>query len=199
MPGVPILVEVELHIGDIREAFLVSARNFEVLAEMADLVGEAATAITDRVRAGGKVMFCGNGGSAADAQHLAAELMGRFMIDRQPLAAMALNVNVSTMTAIGNDYAYEEIFERQLRGIGKSGDVLIGLSTSGNSRNVVQALTAARELGIMTIGLTGQAGGAMAELCDISLRVPSTSTPRIQEMHIAVGHCVCEWVEAALA
>jgi D-sedoheptulose 7-phosphate isomerase len=124
--------------------------------------------------------------------------MGRFMIDRAPLAAMALNVNTSTITAIGNDYSYDEIFERQLRGIGRAGDVLIALSTSGNSRNVVRAIEAAREIGIATIGLTGEAGGAMSNLCDICIRVPSSSTPRIQEMHIAVGHSICEWVEAAL-
>ena len=144
-------------------------------------------------------MFCGNGGSAADAQHLAAELMGRFMIDRAPLPAMALTVNSSAMTAIANDYSYEEVFDRQLRGIGRSGDVLVAISTSGNSGNVVRAIEAAREINILTIGLTGESGGRMGNLCDICIRVPSASTPRIQEMHIAVGHCLCELVEAALA
>lgn len=184
---------------DVRQAFLTTARNFEKLTEMAAEVARVAEIVTERVRTGGKVMFCGNGGSAADAQHLAAELMGRFMIDRAPLAAMALNVNVSTMTAVGNDYAYEEIFDRQVRGIGREQDVLIGISTSGNSKNVVRALEAAKEMGILTIGLTGETGGKMAELCDICFRVPSTSTPRVQEMHIALGHSLCEWIEAALA
>lgn len=185
--------------GDIREAFLTTARNFEKLSSLADQIANAAEAITNSVRAGGKVIFCGNGGSAADAQHLAAELMGRFMIDRAPLAAIALNVNVSTITAIGNDYSYDEIFERQLRGIGKPGDVLVALSTSGNSRNVLRAIEAAKRLGILTIGLTGEHGGQMRGLCEIAVCVPSNSTPRIQEMHIAVGHCLCEWTESALA
>lgn len=180
-------------------AFETTQENFRKLCDLTPQIAEACERTTERVRAGGKVIFCGNGGSAADAQHLAAELMGRFMIDRAPLAAMALNVNTSTVTAIGNDYSYDEIFERQLRGIGREGDVLIGLSTSGNSRNVIRAIEAARDMGIMSIGLTGEGGGGMSNLCDICIRVPSSSTPRIQEMHIAVGHCICEWVEAALA
>lgn len=184
---------------DVRNAFLTTARNFEALAALAGEVAQTAEKVTERIRAGGKVMFCGNGGSAADAQHLAAELMGRFMIDRAPLPAMALNVNVSTMTAIGNDYAYEEIFERQLRGVGRAGDVLVGISTSGASKNVVRALRAAKSMDILAIGFTGEGGGEMAEFCDICLRAPSRSTPRIQEMHIAIGHSLCEWIEAALA
>lgn len=183
---------------DILNAFEATEQNFRKLRELTPVIVEACELATERVREGGKVIFCGNGGSAADAQHLAAELMGRFMIDRAPLAAMALNVNTSTITAIGNDYSYDEIFERQLRGIGRQGDVLIGLSTSGNSRNVICAIEAAREMGIFTIGLTGESGGGMSNLCDICIRVPSGSTPRIQEMHIAVGHSICEWVEAAL-
>jgi D-sedoheptulose 7-phosphate isomerase len=184
--------------SDVREAFQTSADNFRKLTEMAGDVARTAETLTDRVRTGGKVIFCGNGGSAADAQHLAAELMGRFMVDRVPLAAMALSVNTSTITAIGNDYAYDEIFERQLRGIGRAGDVLVGISTSGNSGNVVKAVEAAKEIGILTVGLTGEGGGRMGEICDICIRVPSRSTPRIQEMHIAVGHSLCEWIEAAL-
>lgn len=191
--------EYDVTSEDILQAFEASERNFRKLQELTPQIVDACELTTARVKAGGKVIFCGNGGSAADAQHLAAELMGRFMIDRAPLAAMALNVNTSTITAIGNDYSYEEIFERQLRGIGKEGDVLIGLSTSGNSRNVICAIEAARQIGIASIGLTGEGGGAMSNLCDICIRVPSSSTPRIQEMHIAVGHSICEWVEAALA
>lgn len=184
---------------DILAAFEETERNFRSLRAMAPAIAAASAKTSDLIRAGGKAIFCGNGGSAADAQHLAAELMGRFLIDRAPLAAMALNVNTSTLTAIGNDFGYDEVFERQLRGIGRLGDVLVGLSTSGNSTNVIRALKAAKEMGIFTIGLTGETGGKMAELCDVLLNVPSRSTPRIQEMHIAVGHCLCEWVEAALA
>ena len=184
--------------NDIRDAFQASSENFVKLTAMTGEIARTAEQITERVRAGGKVIFCGNGGSAADAQHLAAELMGRFMIDRAPLAAMALSVNTSTITAIGNDFGYDEVFERQLRGIGRPGDVLVGISTSGNSNNVVMAIEAAKKIGILTVALTGEGGGKMAEICDISHRVPSRSTPRIQEMHIAVGHCLCEWIEAAL-
>ena len=144
--------------SDILEAFAATEANFRALRESVDIVANAAEKMTELVKSGGKAIFCGNGGSAADAQHLAAELMGRFMIDRAPLAAMALNVNTSTITAVGNDYSYDEIFERQLRGIGRSGDVLVGLSTSGNSKNVVRAIEAAKELGIFTIALTGERG-----------------------------------------
>lgn len=185
--------------NDILEAFAATEQNFRKLAGQADLIASTAEELTERVRAGGKAIFCGNGGSAADAQHLAAELMGRFMMDRAPLAAMALSVNTSTITAIGNDFGYDEVFERQLRGIGRPGDALVGLSTSGNSKNVVFAMEAAKEIGILTIALVGEAGGRMAEIADIVIKVPSRSTPRIQEMHIAVGHALCEWVEAALA
>lgn len=184
---------------DVLEAFAATEQNFRKLADHADGVVDAAEQMTAKLKAGGKVIFCGNGGSAADAQHLAAELMGRFMMDRAPLAAMALNVNTSTITAIGNDFGYEDIFERQLRGIGRAGDVLVSLSTSGNSKNVIRAMAAAKELGILTIALVGEGGGRMGEIADIAIRVPSRSTPRIQEMHIAVGHALCEWVEAALA
>lgn len=185
--------------GHIKQLFLQSARNYEKLAELAPLVAQTADNIIESLRTGGKVMFCGNGGSAADAQHLAAELMGRYLIDRKPLAAMALSVNTSTMTAVSNDYSYDEVFDRQLRGIGRTGDVLVGISTSGNSTNVIRAVKAAREMDILTIGLTGENGGEMGSICDVCIRVPSTSTPRIQEMHIAVGHAICEIVENAFA
>jgi D-sedoheptulose 7-phosphate isomerase len=150
------------------------------------------------LRGGGKVLFCGNGGSAADAQHLAAELMGRFLRDRAPLAAVALTVDTSALTAIGNDYAFDEVFARQLRGLGRPGDALVAISTSGNSANVLKALAVAREAGIVTVGLTGASGGRMAGLCDLCIRVPATRTDRIQEMHIAVGHLICGLVEDAL-
>ena len=147
------------------------------------------------IKAGGKVIFCGNGGSAADAQHLSAELMGRFLFDRAPMAAVSLTVDTSALTAIGNDYGFEHVFSRQLRGIGKSGDVIFALSTSGNSANVIKAFELAREIGITTVGLTGRGGGKMAEVCDILLAVPHDKTNHIQEAHIAIGHMICAMVE----
>ena len=181
----------------VRDAFLQTSRNFTVFAEQADMIVAAAGLMTDGLRAGGKVLFCGNGGSAADSQHLAAELTGRYLRDRAPLAAVALTVDGSALTAIANDYSYDEVFARQVRGLGRPGDVLVGISTSGNSRNVVAALEAARAIGLATIGLTGAGGGRMKDLCDVCLCVPSTDTPRIQEMHIAAGHMLCELVENA--
>lgn len=147
---------------------------------------------------GNKVLFCGNGGSAADAQHLAAELSGRFYYDRLPLAAEALTVNTSFLTAVANDYSFDEIFARLLQGNGDNGDVLIGLSTSGNSENVVRAFKAAQEKGIITVGLTGEDGGKLAPLSDFIIRVPSSDTPRIQEAHILIGHIICELIESAI-
>lgn len=181
----------------VRDAFLETSRNFAAFAEQAGTVAEAAGLMIDGLKGGGKVLFCGNGGSAADSQHLAAELTGRYLRDRAPLAAVALTVDTSALTAIANDYSYDEVFARQVRGLGRPGDVLVGISTSGNSRNVVAALEAARALGMRTIGLTGAAGGRMKDLCDACLCVPSTDTPRIQEMHIAAGHMLCELVENA--
>jgi D-sedoheptulose 7-phosphate isomerase len=147
---------------------------------------------------GGKVLFCGNGGSAADAQHLAAEFSGRFYYDRPPLPSEALHVNTSYLTAVANDYSFEEVYSRLLKGIGSAGDILIGLSTSGNSKNIIRAFETAREMGIITVGLTGLTGGQMKNLCDFLLNVPSTDTPRIQESHILIGHIICELVETAL-
>lgn len=149
-------------------------------------------------KADGSVYFCGNGGSAADAQHLAAELSGRFYFDRQPLSADALHCNTSFMTAVANDYSYDEIYARLIRGIGRKGDVLFGLSTSGNSKNIIRAFEQAKEKGIYTIALTGESGGIMGEIADICLKVPSTDTPRIQESHITIGHIICEIVESSL-
>jgi D-sedoheptulose 7-phosphate isomerase len=150
------------------------------------------------LKSGGKVLFCGNGGSAADAQHLAAELSGKFYFDRPPLAAEALHVNTSYLTAVANDYSFDEVFLRLVKANGKKGDVLIGISTSGNSKNVVHALTTAREMGIITIGLTGGTGGDMKDLCNYLLNVPSCDTPRIQEAHIMIGHIICELVESKM-
>lgn len=147
---------------------------------------------------GNKVVFCGNGGSAADAQHLAAELMGRFLMDRQPLSSLSLTVDTSALTAIANDYGFETVFARQLRGIGRSGDVLVGMSTSGNSKNVVKAFECARELGISTVAMTGRGGGQMAALADILIAVPHNRTCHIQEAHITIGHMICAMVEEAI-
>ena len=144
---------------------------------------------------GNKVLFCGNGGSASDAQHLAAEFSGRFYIDRPALPAEALHCNTSYLTAVANDYSYDMIYARLLQGIGKKGDVLIGLSTSGNSTNIIKAFEVAKEKGMINIGFTGTTGGAMKNLSDYLLNVPSTDTPRIQESHILLGHIICQLVE----
>ncbi len=146
----------------------------------------------------GKVLFCGNGGSAADAQHISAELSGRFYKDRKPLFAEALHVNSSYLTAVGNDYGYDIVFERMVQAMGRKGDVLVAISTSGNSPNIVKAVEAANQIGMTTIGMTGSKGGKMKEICDIILNVSSDDTPRIQESHILIGHILCEWVELAL-
>ncbi len=150
---------------------------------------------TNCFRNGGKILFCGNGGSAADAQHLAAELTGRFYYDRKPLYAEALHVNTSALTAVANDYSYDEVFSRQVLAKGKKGDILIGLSTSGNSPNVLNALLEARQEEMVTIGLTGEKGGKMKDMCDYLINVPSNDTPRIQEAHILIGHIICEMIE----
>lgn len=161
-------------------------------------INEAADLMISTLRQGGKIHFCGNGGSAADAQHLAAELSGRFYFDRPPLNAEALHCNTSYLTAVGNDYGYEAIFSRLIEGTGRKGDVLVGLSTSGNSANILKAYHSCKAIGIKTISLTGQTGGLMAELSDILLNVPSTDTPRIQECHIMIGHILCELTETAM-
>ncbi|MDB2415678.1 D-sedoheptulose 7-phosphate isomerase [bacterium] len=145
-----------------------------------------------------KLLLCGNGGSAADAQHLAAEFSGRYYMDRDPLHAEALHTDTSFMTAVANDYSYNDVYSRLIRGIGKKGDTLIGLSTSGNSTNIVNALKEAKELGIKTIGFTGKNGGEINQHCDIIIKVPSTDTPRIQEAHLLIGHAICELVEKNL-
>ncbi|MBN8693720.1 MAG: D-sedoheptulose 7-phosphate isomerase [Bacteroidetes bacterium] len=146
----------------------------------------------------GKVLWCGNGGSAADAQHLAAELSGRFYYDRPPLFSEALHVNTSYTTAVANDYSYDEIYARLVKAMGRKGDVLIGLSTSGNSGNVVKALQVANEIGMVTVGFTGETGGKMKDLCKYLVNIPSKDTPRIQECHMLLGHTICELVEMEL-
>lgn len=147
------------------------------------------------VSEGGTIFFCGNGGSAADSQHLAAELVGRYELERQALPAIALTVDTSALTSIGNDYGFEDIFHRQLLGLGKSGDLLIAISTSGNSPNILKAVQTARQLGIFTAGLTGRGGGKLAEECDLAIIVPSDRTARIQEAHILIGHLLCQYIE----
>lgn len=158
----------------------------------------AAQLLTNTFRNEGKALFCGNGGSAADAQHLAAELSGRFYTDRPPLYAEALHVNSSYLTAVANDYGYDLAFARMVQAAGRPGDVLVALSTSGNSPNILKTIEIAQEKGLHVIGLTGQSGGKMAGLCEVLLNVPSTDTPRIQESHILLGHILCQWVEQAL-
>jgi D-sedoheptulose 7-phosphate isomerase len=164
-------------------------------------IARGIVAMTDCLRAGGKVMACGNGGSAADAQHFAAELIGRFERERQELAAIALTTDTSILTAVGNDYSYDEIFAKQVRGLGKKGDILIGISTSGNSKNVVKAIEAAKKMGIKIIALTGNDGGKIASLMgadDIHLCAPSTRTARIQETHLVLLHALCDGVDHLL-
>jgi D-sedoheptulose 7-phosphate isomerase len=178
--------------------FRAMQENFRKLEDQVPLVAEIASRMAEVLKAGNKVMFCGNGGSAADSQHLAAELMGRYMRDRRPLPALSLTVDTSALTAIGNDYGYAEVFARQLRGIGVRGDLLVALSTSGNSENVLRAVAAAREMGMTTIAFTGQGGGKLASAAEICMAVPSARTNEIQEMHIAIGHLVCGLVEDAV-
>jgi D-sedoheptulose 7-phosphate isomerase len=161
-------------------------------------VNEAVNKIVAAYKNKGKVMWCGNGGSAADAQHLAAELSGRFYYDRPPLFSDALHVNTSYTTAVANDYSYDVIYSRLVKAMCNKGDVLIGLSTSGNSANVVKAFEEARVMGVTTVGFTGESGGKMKALSDILINIPSTDTPRIQECHMLLGHTICEIVEMSL-
>jgi len=142
-----------------------------------------------------KMLFCGNGGSASDAQHIAAELSGKFYVDRPPLNAEALHVNSSFITAVANDYGYDEIYSRMVQASGRAGDILVGISTSGNSINVIKAIKKAKEIGIITIGLTGKKTGDMDSICDVIIKAPTNDTPRVQEMHILIGHIICQLIE----
>src|SRR6476659_3013941 len=159
---------------------------------------DAANAVTNAFRTGNKVLFCGNGGSAADAQHLAAEFSGRFYKDRKALPSEALHCNTSYLTAVANDYSYDVIYSRIIEGTGLPGDVLVGLSTSGNSGNIVKAFEAAKAKQMITVGFTGETGGKMKELSDYLFNIPSKDTPRIQESHMMIGHIICELVEEEL-
>lgn len=161
-------------------------------------IQDVAQVMIDALKNGKRILWCGNGGSAADAQHLAAELSGRFYYDRPPLNSEALHCNTSYLTAVANDYGYDRIYSRMIDGACRPGDVLVGISTSGNSKNILNAFVKAQELGVITVALTGQQGGAMKDHADYLINVPSTDTPRIQESHIMIGHIICEIVEATL-
>ncbi len=161
-------------------------------------IQKVADEVIQTFKKGGKVLFCGNGGSAADAQHLAAELSGKFFLDRNPLFAEALHVNTSYLTAVANDYSYDDVFARLIKAKGIKGDILIGISTSGNSQNVLKAIEVANELKIITIGFTGETGGKMKNICKYLINIPSNNTARIQEAHITIGHIICEIVEQEL-
>lgn len=163
--------------------------------ELIDTIGKIVDVIIKAFKSGNRIYFCGNGGSAADAQHLAAEFSGRFYIDRKALPAEALHCNTSYLTAVANDYSYDMVYSRIIGGIGDEGDVLIGLSTSGNSGNIIKAFEVAREKKIVTVGLTGKSGGKMKTVSDYLVNIPSTDTPRIQESHIMAGHIICQLVE----
>ncbi len=167
----------------------------EFFAEAAPLLDEAARRLAVSLRSGGKILVCGNGGSAADAQHMTGELLGRFLMERPSLPAVALTVDTSALTAVGNDYGYEEVFARQVKGLGRSGDALVAFSTSGGSENVLRAIDAARSAGMTVVGLTGKDGGRMASLCDVCLHVRHASTPLIQETHEACMHLLCELID----
>lgn len=176
---------------EVKKKILADNTQIELIRQVALLCAEAFCN-------GNKVLFCGNGGSAADAQHLAAEFSGRFYYDRPPLPSEALHVNTSYLTAVANDYSYAEVYARAVKASGKEGDVLIGISTSGNSENIIRAFEVANELGMTTIAMTGASGGKMKDCCEYLINVPSSDTPRIQESHIMIGHIICELVESTL-
>ncbi len=175
----------------VKQALLTDVYLLEKIEQTAEL-------LTQAFRVGGKVLFCGNGGSAADAQHIAAELSGRFYTDRAPLFAEALHVNSSYLTAVANDYGYEQVFARMVEAAGRPGDVLVAISTSGNSASILRAAEKAAAVGMAVVGMTGSTGGKLAGLCRVLLNIPSTDTPRIQEAHILIGHILCQIVEQAL-
>jgi D-sedoheptulose 7-phosphate isomerase len=186
---------------DVQAAIRDTGRLLETMAAdaaLCDATAQAAALVVTALRAGRKLLLCGNGGSAADAQHWAGELVSRFYYDRPGLPAIALTTDTSILTAIGNDYGYDRVFSRQVEALGQQGDVLFAISTSGNSKNVIAAIEAARARGIAVVGFTGESGGAMAGLCDLCIRIPSPSTPRIQEGHEVLGHAICAMVEAAI-
>ena len=170
----------------------------KALPHLCSAVSDAVDMICGSLTTGGQLLLAGNGGSAADAQHIAAELTGRFLRERRPLRAIALHANTSALTAIGNDYGYEHVFARELSAHARPGDVLLAISTSGSSRNILRAIEAARQRKVKVVGLTGETGGQMRDTCDLCLCIPSKSTARIQEMHITIGHTICELLEERL-
>ena len=180
---------------DIRENIAVKEA---ILKDHLPAIEQAARAIADCLKSGSKLLFFGNGGSASDSQHLAAEFVGRYEKERRSLAAIALTTDTSILTAVGNDYGFDRIFERQVEGLGRKGDVAVAISTSGNSKNVLLAIKRSKQMGIYTIGLTGRSGGAMKSLVDLPVVVPSDKTSRIQESHILIGHILCERVDELL-
>lgn len=175
------------------------ASHLETIQKVSQTMGEplekAASIVVDALKKGNKIILFGNGGSAADAQHIAAELTGRYKTERRGLPGLALTTDTSALTAIGNDYGYDRVFDRQVESLAQSGDVLIGISTSGNSTNVINAFHIGQEIGCKIVGFTGRDGGAMDALCDVNLIVPSDNTPRIQEMHILFGHTICHIID----
>ena len=184
----------------IKDEFLSHLETINTVINTMEEKLEAASALAvETLKNGNKILLCGNGGSAADAQHIAAELTGRYKTERRGLPGIALTTDTSALTAIGNDYGYDRVFDRQVQALANKGDLLIGISTSGNSKNIINALKVAREMGCKTLGLSGRDGGAMNELCDINLVVPSDNTPRIQEMHILFGHTICQIIDNELS
>ncbi len=181
--------EFDLHIKSVQE----------VLPKLETTVANASKIVVDALKNGNKILLCGNGGSAADAQHIAAELTGRYKTTRKGLPAIALTTDTSALTAIGNDFGYDRVFDRQVEALASEGDVVIGISTSGNSQNVINALKVANEMGCVTIGLSGRDGGAMNDICDLNIVVSDQDTPRIQEMHILIGHTICQCVDNNLS
>lgn len=173
-------------------------RVFGTIAGLAPAIEVGAIRAAQCIDGGGKIMFCGNGGSAGDAQHLAAELVGRLVRDRRALAGLALSTDSSALTCIANDFGYDEVFARQVEGLGRAGDVLVAISTSGNSRNVLQAVETAKKIGVYVIGFLGRDGGALRQLVDLPIIVASNETARIQEAHIFLGHVMCAWIEQRL-
>ncbi|HTP07595.1 MAG TPA: D-sedoheptulose 7-phosphate isomerase [Anaerolineae bacterium] len=184
---------------DIRRMLQEAVQVQEALFDHVDLIQQIAATITAALRSGHKILLCGNGGSAADAQHVAAELLGRFARERASWPALALTTNSSVMTAVANDYDFDRIFARQVEGLAVAGDIVVGISTSGTSPNIIRALETARAKGCITIGFTGETGGRLKDISDLCFRAPSTQTPHTQEAHIVVWHVICELVERDLA
>ena len=170
----------------------------KVIETMPEKIAIASKLAVETLKNGNKILLCGNGGSAADAQHIAAELVGRYKTNRRGLPAIALTTDTSALTSIGNDYGYDRVFDRQVEALANKGDLIIGISTSGNSKNIISALKFGRELGCKTLGFSGHNGGIMNDICDINLIVPSNDTPRIQEMHILFGHIICQLIDKTI-